>query len=36
MAGSYERRITLYINGQEVRNDVKSIKAEMTKLVMSG
>jgi len=30
---SFDRRINLYINGQQVSNDVKSIKAEMTKLV---
>lgn len=33
MAGSYTRRITLYINGKEVKNDIASIKAEMQKLV---
>ena len=33
MANTYDRRINLYINGQQVANDVKSIKAEMTKLV---
>jgi TP901 family phage tail tape measure protein len=33
MAASYDRRINLFINGKEVSNDVKSIKAEMTKLV---
>ena len=33
MAGSYDRRINLYINGQQVKNDVKSIRAEMAKLV---
>jgi TP901 family phage tail tape measure protein len=32
MAGSYTRRINLYINGKEVKNDIASIKAEMTKL----
>ncbi len=32
MASSYERRITLYINGQEVKNNVKSITAELRKL----
>lgn len=30
---SYDRRINLYINGQQVSNDVKSIRAEMTRLV---
>lgn len=33
MASNYERRITLYINGQAVKNDLKSIRAEMQKLV---
>ena len=33
MGASYDRRINLYINGKEVSNDVKSIRAEMTKLV---
>lgn len=33
MAGSYTRRINLYINGKEVKNDIASIKAEMSKLV---
>jgi len=32
MTQSYDRRINLYINGKEVRNDVKSIRAEMSKL----
>jgi len=32
MAGNYTRRITLYINGKYVRNEVKSINAEMVKL----
>jgi len=32
MAGSYTRRINLYINGKEVKNDIASIKAEMSKL----
>jgi TP901 family phage tail tape measure protein len=32
MAERYTRRINLYINGKEVRNDVKSIRAEMSKL----
>lgn len=32
MAGNYTRRINLYINGKEVRNDIKSISAEMTRL----
>lgn len=30
---SYDRRITLYINGQQVQNDVRSIRAEMTRLI---
>ena len=33
MAGSYTRRINLYINGKEVKNDIHSIRAEMNKLV---
>jgi len=33
MASSYNRQINLYINGQQVSNDVRSIRAEMTKLV---
>ncbi len=33
MAASYDRRINLYINGDQVKNDVKSIRAEMSKLV---
>jgi len=32
MAGNYTRRINLYINGKVVRNDIKSISAEMTRL----
>ena len=32
MAERYTRRINLYINGKEVRNDVKSIRGEMAKL----
>ena len=32
MAGNYTRRINLYINGMQVRNDIKSINAEMIKL----
>ncbi len=32
MATSYNRRINLYINGKEVKNDIKSIRAEMNKL----
>lgn len=32
MAGSHTRRINLYINGKEVKNDIASIKAEMQKL----
>lgn len=30
---TYTRRINLYINGKEVKNDVKSITAEMRKLI---
>ena len=33
MATSYNRRINLFINGQQVSNDIKSIRAAMTKLV---
>lgn len=33
MAGSYTRRINLYINGKEVKNDIASIKSAMSKLV---
>ena len=33
MASSYNRRINLFINGQQVSNDVRSIRAEMQKLV---
>jgi len=33
MATSYNRRINLFINGQQVSNDVRSIRAEMQKLV---
>jgi hypothetical protein len=32
---NYDRRITLYINGQEVTTNIKAIKAEMTKLINS-
>ncbi|MFZ4400915.1 MAG: phage tail tape measure protein [Bacteroidales bacterium] len=32
MANTYTRRINLYINGQEVKNDIASIKSEMNKL----
>lgn len=32
MAGNYTRRITLYINGKQVTNDIKSIEAEMKTL----
>ena len=32
MAGSYTRRINLYINGKEVKNDIASIRKEMQKL----
>ena len=30
---SYDRRITLYINGQQVNNDIRSIRSEMTRLI---
>ncbi|MCT4586655.1 MAG: phage tail tape measure protein [Carboxylicivirga sp.] len=30
---TYNRRINLYINGKEVKNDVKNIKSEMNKLI---
>jgi TP901 family phage tail tape measure protein len=33
MRAEYRRGIYLYINGKEVRNDIKSIKAEMSRLV---
>ncbi|MCL4483235.1 MAG: hypothetical protein M1445_11635 [Bacteroidetes bacterium] len=33
MAQSYDRRINLYLNGQQVSNDVKSIKTAMNQLV---
>lgn len=33
MANSYDRRINLYINDKEFRNDAKSIRGEMTKLI---
>ncbi len=33
MATSYTRRINLYINGKEVKNDIKSVQTEMRKLV---
>ena len=32
MANSYNRRINLYINGKEVKNDISSIRKEMYKL----
>ena len=32
MATTYTRRINLYINGREVRNDIASIRAELAKL----
>ncbi|NQU84318.1 MAG: hypothetical protein HQ541_01025, partial [Mariniphaga sp.] len=32
MASTYTRRINLYINGKEVKNDISSIKKEMRKL----
>jgi len=33
MPSNYTRRISLYINGKEVKNEVASIRAEMNKLV---
>ncbi|MFY9150836.1 MAG: phage tail tape measure protein [Prolixibacteraceae bacterium] len=33
MASTYTRRINLYINGKEVKNDIASIRAEMNRLV---
>ncbi|MDP3641850.1 MAG: phage tail tape measure protein, partial [Bacteroidota bacterium] len=33
MATSYNRRINLYINGQQVTNDIASIRAEMNKTI---
>jgi len=33
MASSYNRQINLYINGTQVSNDLKSIRAEMARLV---
>ena len=33
MASNYTRRINLYINGKEVKNDIASIRSEMQKLV---
>ena len=33
MGTSYDRRINLYINGDEVQNNIKSIRAEMTKTI---
>ncbi|HZK97335.1 MAG TPA: hypothetical protein VFC67_24245 [Prolixibacteraceae bacterium] len=33
MATSYNRQINLYINGTQVSNDLKSIRAEMARLV---
>jgi hypothetical protein len=33
MATSYNRTINLFINDKEVSNDIRSIRAEMTKLV---
>ena len=33
MGTSYDRRINLYINGQEVANNIKSIRGEMVKLI---
>lgn len=32
MAGNYTRRINLYINGTQVKNDIKSIRAEFNRL----
>lgn len=31
--GTYTRRINLFINGKEVKNDVKSVQGEMSKLI---
>ena len=33
MATSYNRRINLYINGQQVTNDIASIRAEMNRII---
>lgn len=33
MAGSYSRNITIYINGKEVENNIKSIRGEMKRLI---
>jgi len=33
MASSYNRQINLYINGKQVSNDLRSIRAEMARLV---
>ena len=33
MATSYDRRISFYINGKEISNDIRSIRAEMTLLI---
>jgi hypothetical protein len=33
MASTYTRRINLYINGKEVKNDIASIRSEMNRLV---
>ena len=33
MGTSYDRRINLYINGEEVLNNIKSIRSEMTKTI---
>ncbi|MEI7526263.1 MAG: phage tail tape measure protein [Mariniphaga sp.] len=33
MSASTDRRISFYINGKEITNDLKSIRAEMTRLV---
>ncbi|MFZ4545876.1 MAG: phage tail tape measure protein [Bacteroidales bacterium] len=33
MATTYNRRLTIWINGKEVENNIKSIKGEMNKLV---
>jgi len=33
MATTYNRQINLYINGKQVSNDLRSIRAEMARLV---
>ena len=32
MASNYTRRINLYINGKEIKNELSSIKGEMNKI----